>query len=288
MLAIKHILFPMDFSDRCSAAVPFVSSMASRFGAKVTLLTVAQPFLYSGVGDPGGPMMVDVDELQRELKSKLDSCFLTELGHLEVERIAQTGDPAQVIAEYAQINGVDLIMMPTHGYGPFRSLLLGSVTAKVLHDAQCPVWTSAHTEERPAREHVECRHILCAVDATPKSVPLMKWGAELSKATGAALRLAHVVPVADGWPSVDLEHQMEETMRQEARQRITRLQTAASVTAPLCIAVGSVEEGIREEARRHSADLVLIARGTLHETLGRLRTQSYGIIRNSPCPVLSI
>ena len=53
------------------------------------------------------------------------------------EIIVQEGDPAVNIADYASENGIDLIMMPTHGYGKFRSLLLGSVVSKVLHDADC-------------------------------------------------------------------------------------------------------------------------------------------------------
>ena len=39
-----------------------------------------------------------------------------------------------------------VILMPTHGYGPFRRFILGSNTAKVLHDADCPVWTGVHLE----------------------------------------------------------------------------------------------------------------------------------------------
>jgi nucleotide-binding universal stress UspA family protein len=54
------------------------------------------------------------------------------------------------------------------------------------------------------------------------------------------------------------------------------------------VAVGDVAGAVREEARRHSADLIVIGRGLLHERLGRLRTHSYGIIRHSPCPVLSV
>jgi nucleotide-binding universal stress UspA family protein len=46
------------------------------------------------------------------------------------------GDPATYITAQAEKNDVDLIMMATHGYGTFRSLLLGSVAAKVLHDAK--------------------------------------------------------------------------------------------------------------------------------------------------------
>jgi nucleotide-binding universal stress UspA family protein len=143
-------------------------------------------------------------------------------------------------------------------------------------------------EEPPAKEHLECRAILCAIEATPKSVPLMKWATELSQATGATLRLVHVIPGMEGWPSRQMDRQFEEDMREEARQQIAHLQTAAGVDAPLCVAVGNIAEGVREEARRHGADLIVIGRGMLHETLGRLRTHAYGIIRHSPCPVLSV
>ncbi len=70
------------------------------------------------------------------------------------------GDPAQVITAFAHTQGVDLIMMPTHGYGPFRRLLLGSVTAKVLHDAECPVWTAVHMAKAPHRVHSAFSNIL--------------------------------------------------------------------------------------------------------------------------------
>ena len=41
MTTIKHLLFPIDFSDRCCAAVPFIEAMANRYGAKITLISVA-------------------------------------------------------------------------------------------------------------------------------------------------------------------------------------------------------------------------------------------------------
>jgi len=288
MLAVKHILFPLDFSDRACAAVPFVEAMAGRFGAKVTLLSVAQPFYYAGMGDPGGPVMLYTDEIMNELKTRLDTALVKEFAHLPVERVAELGDPAQVILEFADNNDVDLIMMPTHGYGPFRSLLLGSVTAKVLHDAKCPVWTATHAAEGPSLEHVKTRTVLCAVDNTPKSIALMQWAAEFARANGAALRLVHAVPGMEGWPSQQIDTQFEEEMRQEARKQIEKMQASAGVDAPLCIAVGNVADAVREETRRHGADLLVIGRGVLHEKLGRLRTHSYAIIRHAPCPVLSV
>src|SRR5579872_5100074 len=127
MFAIKHILFPLDFSDRGTAAAPFVEAMANRFGAKITLISVAQPFYYSGVGDPGLMVMADTDALLTELKSRLDGALVNQFPGLNVERAADLGDPAEAITSFAHKHQVDLIMMSTHGYGTFRTLLLGSV-----------------------------------------------------------------------------------------------------------------------------------------------------------------
>ena len=288
MLAIKHILFPIDFSERCCGAAPFVDAMASRFGAKVTLISVAPPVMYAGMGEPAAPVFLDNDTLREDVQARLDTAFTREFAHLPVDRVAEVGDPADVITRFAHTQGVDLIMMPSHGYGPFRSLLLGSVTAKVLHDAQCPVWTGAHMEDAPAKEHLACRNVLCAVDTTPKAAPLIEWAAQFAKDTGATMRIVHAISGIEGWPERQLDREFEEALRSEARNAIEKVERTVAVQAPLCIAVGDVAGAVREEARRHAADLVVIGRGLLHETLGRLRTHAHSIIRQSPCPVVSV
>jgi nucleotide-binding universal stress UspA family protein len=288
MLAIKHILFPIDFSERCCGAAPFVDAMASRFGAKVTLISVAPPVMYAGMGESAAPVFLDDDSLREDVQARLATAFTREFAHLPVDRVAEVGDPAEVITRFAHTQGIDLIMMPSHGYGPFRSLLLGSVTAKVLHDAQCPVWTGAHIEEAPAKEHLACRNVLCAVDATPKAAPLIEWAAQFAKDIGATVRIVHAVSGIEGWPERQLDREFEEAMRTEARNAIEKVERSVGVQAPLCVAVGDVAGAVREEARRHAADLIVIGRGLLHETFGRLRTHAHGIIRQSPCPVISV
>ena len=289
MLAIKNILFPIDFSERCCGAAPFVHAMAQRFGARITLMSVVSPFWQTASsGDLSGSLVVDMDEIKRDLEMRLEGAFTREFADLTVDRVAEIGDPAESITRYAHTQGADMIMMPTHGYGPFRTLLLGSVTAKVLHDAQCPVWTATHVEDKPALSHVAGRNILCAVDATPKSSPLMEWAAEYAKVTGGSLRLVHAVSGIQGWPERQLDREFEETLRAQARETIEKLQMAVGVKTPLCVAVGEVAGAVREEAERHNSDLIIIGRGLLHETLGRLRTHAHAIIRHAPCPVLSV
>jgi len=285
---IRHILFPIDFSERCCNVVPFVASMARRESAKITLLSVVQPFYYAAMGDPGAAVVVDLEELLEDLRTRLDSSLLQEFAGLEVDRVAELGDPAKVITDFAHTNDVDLIMMPTHGYGPFRSMLLGSVTAKVLHDAKCPVWTAAHVAATPGRDQAAYHNVLCAVDGTPGCASLMKWADEFSHDAGATLRMVHVVPEMEGVPSSQMDLERSAELRKEAHQTLDRLEASAGVDAPICVAGGNVAETICDEARRHDANLVVIGRGALHAALGRLRTHVYGIIRQSPCPVLSV
>src|SRR5258708_39825116 len=114
MLVIKHILFPIYFSERTCGAAPFVDAMASRFGAEVTVMSVATLIWYYGMGEPGAPVFMDTDALKDDLKNRLDASFANEVSHLQVNRIAEVGDPAETISQYARTQGVDLIMMPTH------------------------------------------------------------------------------------------------------------------------------------------------------------------------------
>jgi nucleotide-binding universal stress UspA family protein len=265
-------------------AAPFVSGIAKRFQARVTVISIVPPVW--DVPKTGVPAIVSEHPQQFEidLRSQLDAA-LTAV-NVSVHRITSSGDPALKITEFAHDYAVDLIMAPTHGAGLFRTLLLGSVTAKILHDVQCPVWTATHAEEQHSTP--EPKTILCAVDGTPKTTELLQWAAEFSQRMGAALKLLHVVQPITDWAELPGERDLQEEVREEARVKINALKQSTGVDLPVRIAVGPVVNTVVEEAREERADLIVIGRGTLQSTLGRLRTHSYGIIQKAPCPVLSV
>src|SRR5436190_5553516 len=99
MLAIKHILFPIDFSERCCGTAPFVRALASRLGAKITLLTAVAPIWQAGLGE--GAIPVDMTELRQDLELRLNDTFLREFQGLKVHRIDEIGDPAGVVTRLA-------------------------------------------------------------------------------------------------------------------------------------------------------------------------------------------
>jgi len=286
MTTLKHILFPFDFSHQASLAVPFVRAVAKHFEARITLISVVPPVW--DVPSMGMPVMVDIDtqSMESDLKARLERTLTTEYLGIPVQRVTASGDPAWKITEFAHSNAVDLIMMPTHGCGLFRSLLIGSVTAKVLHDAKCPVWTATHAEEQRSRDVP--RTIVCAIDGTDKTTAQMQWAEAFSKKIGATLKLLHIVSPISDWLDLPNEQELQEQVREEARRKLESLRQSAGIEAPVRVAVGQVANTVTEEARQEGADLVIIGRGSLQSPLGRLRTHAYGIIQKSPCPVLSV
>lgn len=198
MPAVQHILFPFDFSTQGIETAAFVRALAQCFHARVTLLSVVPPAFESMPDEMGPRIGDDPTAWTHALKSRLDQALTEELAGLRVERVADSGDPALRIASHAHSHDVDLVMMPTHGLGLFRELLMRSVTSKVLHDAQCPVWTAAHAEAQVAQ--VLPRTVVCAVDGASATAALVQWAATFSAQIGARLKLLHVVVPITDWP----------------------------------------------------------------------------------------
>src|SRR5215467_2451267 len=288
MLRVQKILFPVDFSERCSAAARHAAAMARHFNAKLTVLHVIQvpPVWYGDLAAAELELLMDVEELKNERQHTLDGYLRNELRDVAgVEKIVENGDPAYVIGQCAHKEKVDLIMMPTHGHGPFRRLLLGSVTAKVLHDEECPVWTDVHEEATFVRHGF--RSVMYAVDLRQEAIASMQWASQFAATCGAELTLMHAIPALAG-PTHPGEVRFRSYLTEHAREYIEDLQRKAGVAARICIEGGKIAETVREAALHHAADLVVIGQGCMQETLGRLRSNAYAIIRRSPCPVVRV
>jgi nucleotide-binding universal stress UspA family protein len=288
MRAFQKILFPIDMSDSCTATVPFVEAMAKRYNASVTMLHVLEmpsgliPDCYGG-----SVAVIDTPTIWKAETEAAQSYLTDRFKGLKVQRVMIEGDAARTIDDYARENGIDLIMLPTHGFGLFRTLLLGSVTAKVLHDTLCPVWTGVHVEDSPAVSP-EFATIMCAVDRTEDSIPTMRFACRLAQDNHARLFLVHAVPGAEVAPEKYFDADLRQYLERDARRTIAQLQENAGIAAPLCLGAGEVSHVVRDSALGHSADLVVMGRGRATRTLGRMRSNVYSIIRDSPCPVISV
>ncbi len=275
MFPPKNILFPTDFSDRSAAVAPMAAEFARRFDADLTLLHIAPLF------PEGSP------EARRLL---MDAFATIELGGLRTERVllGSDNDPAREIAGFAHRHKTNLIVMPTHGYGPFRRFLFGSVTLKVLHDAQCPVWTSAHVEHIPDFRHIEFRNIVCALDLSAKSCETLMWAAQFAREYGAKLTIAHAIPSPISAGAEYMYTDWQEQAVDSARMDFANLQKGLGTNAEVNIVSGETAYAVRQAAEMAQADLLVIGRSIAEGLVGRLRTHAFAIIRQSRCPVVSV
>jgi nucleotide-binding universal stress UspA family protein len=292
MLSIQKILVPLVFTETSQHVVRQAAWLARRFHSEMILLHVITPFGY-----PRGLLEIGDEMTARDLHARivqraqqdLDEAVLPELDGIPVTRVLLRGDPAQEIVKTARDRNVDLMMMSTLGEGVFYKFLLGSVTAKVLHESPCPVWTGVHLEEAPAHEF-SIRNVLCSVDLrSRRSNNTASFAAELAAATDAKLTLVHITDSVEtfgpGGFSVDPE--WKEKIVGFAAQEIAALQQEVGTNAEVIIESGNVPELLNRAAEQTSADVLVIGHSPGRGHLGD-NGNGYGIIRESLIPVLSV
>jgi nucleotide-binding universal stress UspA family protein len=143
---VKKILFPTDFSHTGDAALALATSLARDSGAKLLIVHVEEPpvaygggEMYYGMPDPATE---DLRRMLHEIKPADPA--------VEYEHHLVTGDPAAAVARLADAEGVDLIVMGTHGRTGLTRLLMGSVAEAVVRRAKCPVLTFKQPANQPA------------------------------------------------------------------------------------------------------------------------------------------
>ena len=142
----KDILIPTDGSDVAEAAIKQAVDLASKYDAELHALYVVDT---DAVAYGLGTEQVDrlqqgqfdeMTELQEKAKSATQFVHdLAEENGVDVVEHHAGGQPHQVIANHAEDNDIDLIVMGSHGRSGVRRALLGSVTERTLRSTHTPV-----------------------------------------------------------------------------------------------------------------------------------------------------
>lgn len=281
-----NILFPVDFSVQCVQMSPYVAAIAKKFTSRVTFLHVfdASDPLRDGALTSKPRRGTDPLEVQQRIENEISQFAKSVFSGLRVNRVLKLGKPGPEIARYASEQNADLVVMPTHGYGGFKRLLLGSVTSAVLREARCPVWTATHTEQFCGDRSQEIAQIICGIDLGPNSTALIRIACDLADQYGAGVRLVHAV----GSDLLDGEAPFQRFLLDTAEQKLGELQVETRTHLESYIRPGSTAAVMRQAALEAGARLMVIGRGHARTLLGGLRTDLHAIIHESPCPVLSI
>jgi len=149
MIAIKNILVATDFGPASDTALTYGRALAESFGARLHLLHVvhsvywaAPAYDYAGIS-PGVQLEIETSARRQTEAALTDDERRTQRA---VAVIVTSTSPPAAIVEYARDHDIDLLVLGTHGRGPFAHLLMGSVAERVVRTAPCPVLTVHHPE----------------------------------------------------------------------------------------------------------------------------------------------
>lgn len=285
MLSVKKILLPMDLEETVLPVVVVrqAAALAHHFHSEILLLHVVRPLTYIAGGNTARELIEQEVAFTQE---KLKECLGSGLNGLSVQRLVVKGDPAHEIFRTVAEQKIDLIVMPTHGYGAYERFLVGSVTAKVLHNGGCPVWACAHVEDAPGQPFA-IRNVLCAVDFSTHSLKTVRWAQDMANEFQARLTLAHVTPGVEiyGPGGYHVLTDMKQELVDGSMKQMAKIQQELGTKAEVFIGSGDVPKVMSQAAKETKADLLVVGCRSLDHRFGNT---AYGIIRESHVPVLSV
>ena len=288
MLNIKKILLPVDFPVASFGLAHQAATLARHFNSEIVILHVMTARSHAA----GVPE--DSRELSRwdllaaiieQAQNQQDTSLGPEFEGLTIRSKLVDGDVAVTIVQTAEEEKADLIMMPSYSF-TFYQFLLGSVTAKVLHGSECPVWTGAHVQESPGQKFA-IHNVLGAVEFGPRADITVSWAAQMAAEFGAHLTLANVTASVEFWgPGGNyVNEKWKEELVGNASEQMAKLQQDTGIKADVFIGSGDVPKVLSQAAKQTKADLLVTG---CYPYGGHLRTHGYGIICAVPIPVLSV
>jgi nucleotide-binding universal stress UspA family protein len=143
MIALRRVLAPTDFSDVSVATVVRASEIAEHFGAELIVAHVIPP-VPTLPTDPHYNFEVPAyqEALRENAERRLKETIRSHVSAAVRSRsLVSHGEPAREIVRIAEEEGVDLIVIATHGLTGWQHIVFGSVAEKVVRTAGCPVLT---------------------------------------------------------------------------------------------------------------------------------------------------
>jgi len=136
----KRIVVGVDGSDQATAALNWAIRFARPLDAEIVAVFAVPPPTYIGFGYDTVPPSLD-PEWRVQMRSEMEQmwcCALRESG-LPHRLVMEDGRPARVIADIADREDADLVVVGRRGLGGITEMLLGSVSHDLTHHCDRPV-----------------------------------------------------------------------------------------------------------------------------------------------------
>ena len=286
-----NVLFATDGSASSEQARAFVAAMPWPTATHIDVLHVDQ-FLDGDLDLPVGKYSAEHQKLRAEIETQLAGVKAALAGPGRVvDTMLRLGRPASVIIDEARRTQASLIVVGSHGRGPFTSALLGSVAAEVVDHAPCPVLVARRGT---------LGGIVLADDGSDGAKQAEQLIAQWSFLRGVPIRAVSVYSLMPLYASIDpgafipgevyqdLMNDLTEAAKQTASGAKARL-AALGVTVTAQLREGNAAQQIIAAASDARADLIVIgSRGRTGLERLLLGSVARNVLFHAPCSVLIV
>jgi len=281
-LRFRSILVATDYSPASATAVKLAARLAKEFHSHLNVLHAVEPDL------PAADMTGPSPELQLA-NLQLDRAILHEyaehmpdLRTVRHKEIVFLGSPSDAIQSAAQANGIDLLVVGSHGRHGLAKLALGSVAEWAIRRLEYPVLVAGPVCDKT---FPPIRSIVLATDFSGEASRSVQYAGSLAQDYNAKLTVMHVLSPT-GTPG---EQQKVELRTLGKLRELLPSDSGEWCTLQYQVKTGDIAAAVIGSARENKANLIILRarhRSTLADHLPR--TKISAIIRGAHCPVLVV
>jgi nucleotide-binding universal stress UspA family protein len=134
----KRVMWATDGSEAANRAMPIARTLAAESGTPV-LVVYCEELTLPGKGGGSYPIYANEEDIEAKIQHQVSELSSDGVNAtLQIAR-SRVGGAAHTLADVAEREQADVIVVGTRGHTALAGLLLGSVTQRLLHIAPCPV-----------------------------------------------------------------------------------------------------------------------------------------------------
>jgi nucleotide-binding universal stress UspA family protein len=281
------ILFATDFSPASEAALPYAFSLAGHYGSNLYFAHVIA--LEYPDFPPPEERATKLQQAREFTDQKLERLLeAARQKGISCQPLIGEGTIWNALSEMIHKNGIDLIIVGTHGRRGLKKLRLGSVAEQVLRMAPCPVLTLGPKISETSSVDIQPGHVLYAVEFVPDISHAAAYAVSLAEEYRAKLTFMKILEETVASP--ELKAQIQEPVRHWMDDHVPPGSVLRERTS-FELGFGRAPEAIVKFACDRCVDLIVIGVRRLDPVLaGHLpeTDTAYQVVRTAFCPVLTV
>jgi nucleotide-binding universal stress UspA family protein len=285
-IQLAKVLVATDFSPVSNHALDYGISLAKRYGSHIYLAHVISADAYPMAAPEVTVGLVESQRRAAENKIQ-EMLFSGRLNDVPYDIVIEEGGLWPAIEKVIEKQGIDLVVVGTHGIGAVQKLVIGSGAEQIFRQCLQPVLTVGPRVNGGEHPGVIFKHVLFPTDFGLGCEREAAYAFSIGQEHDATVTLLHVVRHLDDYSDDGLTLKRETVKNQ--LQELVPGGAEAWCETKFRLAVGEPAAEILRYAEETKADLIVMGAKARRGLAGHVPgTTAYKVVSKAHCPVLTV